>query len=1158
MARAQIESLERRLFLAAQPVVLGGDGLGTAVSIVNGDMTPSRADSTDFGYDTLSQYEITRSFTIQNTGDAPLALQASNAVKLLGDSSFTVKSQPTLTTLDAQQGGTISSTTFTISFIPTAAGTRNTQVQVLSSDGSTLFSFTLAGTGVSGTPTYGTSHTGTSEVMYYATTVTGSGTTAASGNVVDVSYAGYLLNGTPSSQFNFGSASTTSPIEFTIGGSSVIKGFSLGTTGMTVGEKRVIFVPAALAYTDAGTVPTIPPGLPTADVYVFEVELVRFGSVAKPVIYGGNGQGSKISITNNDTTPARGDSTDFGYANVDLGDNGYTLTRTFSVENTGSAAVTLKSSNPVVLEGLTGFDSSGFSVKTQPSISVIDAQHGSTVSSTTFTISFNPTTAGTQEATVKVLAADGTVLQSFVISGTGLTGTSLTGTATDGTSATMEYATTLSGSGVAAANGSTVDVYYSGYLLDGSPTTKYNFDSKTVGSTPFQVTIGAGTVIKGWDLGLVGMQEGEKRVLFIPAKLAYGSTATGSIPADSTLVFEVQMVRFSNGGGITVSGNSNTISNGDAVASAADFTDFGTASLNMTISRTFTITSGQGDSSDVTAQIDGGNGMFSIRSHSGTSVVVDFKPTAVGTYPATLTITSVAPGSTPYTFAITGNTYAADKTGVAFSYDAIIIQGTDANDTAKVTATTDAGVIKYNVTLNDLAWSDPFASATGVAISRIVMDGGAGNDKLELDNTVALGASVTGGDGNDTLIGSGGGDTLDGGAGNDSLEGKAGNDSLTGGLGDDTLLGSDGNDTLSGGMGADSVDGGVGSDTLTYTGEGRTVGVKVSLAKKTGNGSSEDAAGDTVQNVENLTGTELADTLVGSKGANTVIGGDGNDSINGGSGNDSLDGGVGDDTVLGDAGNDTVVGGDGNDLLRGGSGNDSLQGNDGNDSIHGDSGNDSIFGNAGNDVVYGDSGNDVMWGGFGADDVFGGSGKDAMSYADESRTVGVSVNQNGQADDGSSEDLAGDRKDNVAGDIEMIGTTTFADTVIAGGKGDRIIWTYAGDDSITGTNSGRNEIWGGAGKDTIIGGAKSDRLYGDDSATTTAGTDGADSITGGAGNDTITGGGVADTLMGEAGNDTIFSRDTVIDTIDGGPGHNKAQVDTTDSLTNISAKDLLT
>ena len=1166
MPRAQIESLERRLFLAAQPVVLGGDGLGNAVSIINGDVIPSRADSTDFGYDTLSLYQVTRSFTIENTGDAPLALQAANAVTLLGDSSFAVKTQPAVTTLDAQQGSTISSTTFTISFQPTTVGAKSTQVRILAADGSTLFAFALAGTGVSGIPTYGTAQGGGSVAMQYATTVTGSGTAATTGSLIDISYSGYLLDGSPNSSFNFASVSAASPQELSIGGSSVIKGLSLGLSSMLPGEKRVMFVPVALAYSD--TAPSIPPDLPAADVYVFEVELIRFAPVAKPVIYGGNGLGSQITIANNDTTPTRGDSTDFGYDNVNLGTNGYTVTRTFSLANPGTAAITLQSANPVILEDIAGFDSTGFSVKTQPSISVIAAQQGITVSSTTFTISFEPTSAGLKEATVKVLAQDGSTLYSFVVSGTGLTGTSLSGTATDGTNATMEYATTLSGSGPAATNGSTVDVYYSGYLIDGNPTTKFNFDSRSSGSTPFQVNIGAGSVIKGWDLGLVGMQAGETRVLFIPAVLAYGATGSSpNIPANAPLIFEVQMVRFTGGGGFTVTGNSKTINNGDTVASPTDFTDFGIASLNVPISRTFTISSTQGPLTDVIATVDG-SAEFSVVSHSGTSVVVQFLPTAVGQVNATLSITSTAAGSTPYTFAIMGNTYDTGV-GVAFSYDAIIVQGTAADDTAKVTATSTSGVLTYTVTLNGVAFAPTFTSVTGVSIARIMMDGGAGNDKLEVDNSVSLPASLTGGDGNDTLIGSSGNDTLAGGAGNDSLTGNGGNDSLTGGDGDDTLLGGDGNDTLSGGFGADSIDGGAGTDTLTYAGESRTKGVSVSLAKKTENGSSEDApasggtaAGDAILNVENLTGTDFGDTLIGSKAANTISGGDGNDSIDGGAGDDSIDGGAGDDTLTGGAGNDTVTGSDGNDLIYGGKGADSLTGGAGNDSIHGEAGNDSIFGNAGDDQLWGDAGNDVLWGGFGADDLHGGSGQDTVSYANitnESRTVGVSVTQNGLADDGSADDLSNGRNDNVFSDIEIIGTTTFNDTVVAGGKGDRIIWTYAGDDSITGTDSGRNEIFGGAGNDTIHGGKKNDRIYGDDSSspTVTATTDGSDQIFGGDGKDTIVGGGGADTLNGQAGNDLIYARDTQIDTIDGGAGNNHAQVDSTDSVTNVPTKNLL-
>ncbi len=56
-------------------------------------------------------------------------------------------------------------------------------------------------------------------------------------------------------------------------------------------------------------------------------------------------------------------------------------------------------------------------------------------------------------------------------------------------------------------------------------------------------TVGAGEVIKGWDLGFIGAKVGEKRTLTIPAELGYGSRAVGSIPPNSTLIFDVEVIR---------------------------------------------------------------------------------------------------------------------------------------------------------------------------------------------------------------------------------------------------------------------------------------------------------------------------------------------------------------------------------------------------------------------------------------------------------------------------------------------------------------------------------------------------------------------------------------------------------------------------------------
>lgn len=94
----------------------------------------------------------------------------------------------------------------------------------------------------------------------------------------------------------------------------------------------------------------------------------------------------------------------------------------------------------------------------------------------------------------------------------------------------------VKGTGAEAVEGKTVTVHYTGKLTNGVV-----FDS-SVGKNPFSFQLGAGTVIKGWDQGLVGMKVGGKRTLTIPASLAYGDRATGSIPAGATLIFNVELL----------------------------------------------------------------------------------------------------------------------------------------------------------------------------------------------------------------------------------------------------------------------------------------------------------------------------------------------------------------------------------------------------------------------------------------------------------------------------------------------------------------------------------------------------------------------------------------------------------------------------------------
>ncbi len=95
------------------------------------------------------------------------------------------------------------------------------------------------------------------------------------------------------------------------------------------------------------------------------------------------------------------------------------------------------------------------------------------------------------------------------------------------------------GSGPAAKSGDNVTVNYVGTLENGT-----KFDSSIDRGVPLPLVLGQNSVIKGWELGLIGMKVGEKRKLTIPPELAYGKNAVGNIiPANSTLIFEIDMVK---------------------------------------------------------------------------------------------------------------------------------------------------------------------------------------------------------------------------------------------------------------------------------------------------------------------------------------------------------------------------------------------------------------------------------------------------------------------------------------------------------------------------------------------------------------------------------------------------------------------------------------
>lgn len=95
------------------------------------------------------------------------------------------------------------------------------------------------------------------------------------------------------------------------------------------------------------------------------------------------------------------------------------------------------------------------------------------------------------------------------------------------------------GKGPAVKDGDHVVMHYTGWLEDGT-----KFDSSHDRDQAFETPIGVGYVIKGWDMGVIGMKVGGKRTLTIPPELGYGRYGVDpDIPGDATLIFEVELLK---------------------------------------------------------------------------------------------------------------------------------------------------------------------------------------------------------------------------------------------------------------------------------------------------------------------------------------------------------------------------------------------------------------------------------------------------------------------------------------------------------------------------------------------------------------------------------------------------------------------------------------
>jgi hypothetical protein len=258
---------------------------------------------------------------------------------------------------------------------------------------------------------------------------------------------------------------------------------------------------------------------------------------------------------------------------------------------------------------------------------------------------------------------------------------------------------------------------------------------------------------------------------------------------------------------------------------------------------------------------------------------------------------------------------------------------------------------------------------------------------------IALGVTLDAGTGDDSFTSAAGNDQLTGNIGNDTIGGGAGRDRFPGGAGDDSYLGGSGDDRFawnSDDPGSDTYTGGPGTDEMSYGNATRAVIVTLDDVRNDGIAGEDDVRSD----VENLIGSDFADSLTGSAVGNVIQGGDGSDVINGLAGDDWL---LSSDLIGQGSGNDTVAGGDGNDWLTDGGG--------------------------GTTAADGGAGDDFLWSGAGPDSFTGGPGHDLVDYGsgmyeNALDRVGVSVSFNGVAADGhpgEGDNLAPDVEDAVGG-----------------------------------------------------------------------------------------------------------------------------------------------
>ncbi len=564
---------------------------GNALEIAKEDITPDFTDHTKFGSVNVNAGTATRTFTIHNLGSA--ALTISNA-----SISGTNASDFTITTAPSSSVASAANTSFVVTFNPSASGDRTAMVTITNNDADEMsYTFSIHGSGIL---------PGNITVSGITSPAVANGLYIYQGVINNYEYWKhetqnyYVFNKDQTHRYwNIDANLIDTDNDFLF----YIKSENVTPVSLTGWTKN----------TNAGH---LSEGSP----------FITLGTPLPEVDLKGNGK----SIADEDITPSMADYTNFGAVNVQSGDR----KRIFTIENLGNTSLNL-TGNPKVT--ITGADAADFTVSIQPAVGSIP-----TTSSTTFELTFNPSTLGTKTATVNIGCDDGDEANyNFAIEGYGISPKNMT---VSGITTPAQANGTYIYQGImydmpywkqASAN---YYIYNNQYLTDGR---YWNIDIDTdIASSNFYSTAVSENVSP----------------IVVPAWTA--EVGSAGIPILSFIEPE-----------ISVEGNNVVINDGDTSPSITNKTDFGALVIvGASTNNTYTIKNiGAGDlylvgspiisisgtnASDFTVTTQPSTG--TILPASNTTFVIKFDPSATGIRTATVHIANSDANESVYSFSIKG------------------------------------------------------------------------------------------------------------------------------------------------------------------------------------------------------------------------------------------------------------------------------------------------------------------------------------------------------------------------------------------------------------------------------------------------------------------------------------------------------------------------